>query len=102
MSDSFVTSWTVAHPASLFMGFPKQGYWSGLPFPPPGDLPNPGIEPRSPALQAECLPTEPPGKPLSPAFFFSPSYLPKGSPALPYFFFFFYQDMFLPTVTFYL
>ena len=51
------------------MGFPKQEYWSGLPFPPAGDLLNPGIEPRSPTLQAECLPPEPPGKPLSPAFF---------------------------------
>ena len=45
----------------LSMGFSRQGYWSGLPFPSPGDLPNPGIEPRSPALQAESLPYEPPG-----------------------------------------
>ena len=44
------------------MGFPRQEYWSGLPFLPPGDLPNPGIEPRSPALHVESLPTEPPGK----------------------------------------
>ena len=43
-------------------GFSRQGYWSGLPCPPPGDLPNPGIEPRSPALQANSLPSEPPGK----------------------------------------
>ena len=43
------------------MGFSKQEYWSGLPFPPPGDLPNPGIEPRSPALQADSLPSETPG-----------------------------------------
>ena len=44
-------------------GFSRQEYWSGLPRPPPGDLPNPGIEPRSPALQADSLPSEPPGKP---------------------------------------
>ena len=45
------------------MGFSRQEYWSGLPFPSPGDLPNPGIEPRSPALQADALSSEPPGKP---------------------------------------
>ena len=45
------------------MGFSRQEYWGGLPCPPPGNLPNPGIEPRSPALQADSLPTEPPGKP---------------------------------------
>ena len=45
------------------MGFSRQEYWSGLPCPPPGDLPYSGIEPRSPALQAESLPAEPPGKP---------------------------------------
>ena len=44
------------------MGFSRQGYWSGLPFPSPGDLPNPGIEPRSPTLQEDSLPCEPPGK----------------------------------------
>ena len=44
------------------MGFSKQEYWSGLPFPSPGDLPNPAIEPRSPALQADALSSEPPGK----------------------------------------
>ena len=44
------------------MGFPRQEYWSGLPFPSPGDLPHPGIEPGSPALQADALPSEPPGK----------------------------------------
>ena len=49
--------------APLFMGFSKQEYWSGLPCAPPGDLPNPGIEPRSPALQADSLPAEPQGKP---------------------------------------
>ena len=47
--------WTVAHQAPPSMGFSKQEYWSGLPFPSPGDLPNPGIEPRSPALQADAL-----------------------------------------------
>ena len=47
----FVTPWTVAHQASLYMGFPRQEYWSGLPVPSPGELPNQGIEPRSPALQ---------------------------------------------------
>ena len=47
------------------MKFSRQEYWSGLPFPSPGDLPDPRIEPRSPALQADALPFEPPGKPLS-------------------------------------
>ena len=45
------------------MGFSRQGYWNGLPFPSPGDLPDPGIEPGSPTLQADALPSEPPGKP---------------------------------------
>ena len=58
----FATPWTVAHQAPLSMGFSRQEYWSGLPFPSPGDLPNPGIEPRSPALQADTLTSEPPGK----------------------------------------
>ena len=52
----FVTPWTVARQASLSMGFPRQDYWSGLPFPFPGDLPNPGIKPVSPALQVDSLP----------------------------------------------
>ena len=56
-------SWTVAYQASLSMGFSRQEYWSGLPFPSPGGLPDPGIEPSSPALQADALPSEPPGKP---------------------------------------
>jgi len=47
------------------MGFSRQECWSGLSFPSPGDLPDPGIEPRSPALQADALPPEPPGKPLA-------------------------------------
>ena len=59
----FVTPWTVAYQAPSSMGFSRQGYWSGLPFPSPGDLPNQGIEPGSPTLQADALPSEPPGKP---------------------------------------
>ena len=55
----FVTPWTVAHQASLSMGLSRQEYWSGLPFPSPGGLPDRGIEPRSPALQADALPSEP-------------------------------------------
>ena len=51
------------HQALLSMEFSRQEHWSGLPCPPPGDLPNPGIKPRSPALQADSLPSEPPGKP---------------------------------------
>ena len=58
----FATLWTVAHQAPLSMGFSRQEYWSGLPFPSPGDLPNPGIKPGSPTLQADALPSEPPGK----------------------------------------
>ena len=58
----FETLWTVPHQASPSMGFSRQEYQSGLPFPSPEDLPNPGIEPRSPALQADALPSEPPGK----------------------------------------
>ena len=52
MSNSFVTPWTAAHQSPLYVEFSKQEYWSGLPFPPPGDLPNPGIEPMSPASPA--------------------------------------------------
>ena len=54
---------TVAHQAPLSMGFPKQEYWSGLPFPPSEDLPDPGIKPRSPALAGRFFTIEPPGKP---------------------------------------
>ena len=57
----FAIPWTVVYQASLSMGFSRQEYWSGLPFPSPGDLPDPGIDPRSPALQADALPSEPPG-----------------------------------------
>ena len=59
----FVTPWTVTHQAPLSMEFFRQEYWSGLPFPSPGDLSNPGIEPGSPSLQADALPSEPPGNP---------------------------------------
>ena len=61
-----VTLWTVAHHTSPSMGFSRQEHWSGLSFPPPGNLPDPGIEflsPVSPALQADSLPLEPSGKP---------------------------------------
>ena len=58
-----VTQWTVAHPSPHFMGFPRQEYRSGLPFTSPGDLPDPGMELRSPALQADSLLTEAPGSP---------------------------------------
>ena len=57
------TPWSVVLHAPLSIGFSRQEYWSGLPFPSPGDLPDPGIEPRSPALQADSLPTELPVKP---------------------------------------
>ena len=59
----FVTPWTVAYQAPLSMGFSRQEYRSRLPFPSPGDLPNPGIEPGSPALEADALTSDPPGKP---------------------------------------
>ena len=62
---TLVTPWTVACEVPLSMGFSRQEYWSRLPFPSPGDRPNPGIEPRFPALKADSLPTELQGKPLS-------------------------------------
>ena len=61
----FVTPWTEAYQAPQSVEFFRQEYWSGLPFPSPGDLPNPGIEPGSPALQADALPSEPPRNPIS-------------------------------------
>ena len=61
----FVTLWTVAYQALPSMGFSRQEYWSGLPFPSPEDLPDPRIEPGSPALQADTLTSEPPGKPTT-------------------------------------
>ena len=60
----FATPWTVVYKAPLSMEFTRQEYWSGLSFPSPGDLPDPRIEPRSPALCADALPSEPPGKPI--------------------------------------
>ena len=57
-----VTPWTVAHQAPLSMEFPRQEYWSGLPFPSPGDHPDPGMKHGSPALEADSLPSEPSGK----------------------------------------
>ena len=69
----FVTPWTVACQAPLSMEFSRQEYWSRLPFPPPGDLPNPGIEPTNPGMEPRCLAyqadsllSEPPGKPVRP------------------------------------
>jgi len=59
----FATPWTVAHQAPPSKGFSRQEYWSRSPFPSPGDLPDPGIEPKSPTLQADALTSEPPGKP---------------------------------------
>ena len=65
MSDSFVTPWTVAHQAPLSRGFPRQEYWSGLPFPSPGGHPNSGIKPTSPpAWIGRFFTTEPPEKPV--------------------------------------
>ena len=60
---TLVTLWTAACQAPLSMGFSRQEYWSGLPGPPPGDLPSPGIKPMSPAQLVDSLPSEPPGKP---------------------------------------
>ena len=62
MFDSFETPWTVACQTLLSMGFSRQEYWSGLPFPSPGDLLDPGTEPMSPALAGGFFTTEPPGK----------------------------------------
>ena len=63
LSNSFAAPWTEAFQAPLSKGFHRQKYWSGLPFPCPGDLPEPGIEPKSPALAGGFFATEPPGKP---------------------------------------
>ena len=63
MSDSFVTPWTVAYKAPLSIGFPRQEYWKGLPFPSPGDLPKWGIKSTSPASAWGFFTTESPGKP---------------------------------------
>ena len=61
--------WTVAHQAPLSMEFSRQEYWTGWPFPSPGDLPDSGVKPRSPALQADSLPSQSPGKPWKMLFF---------------------------------
>ena len=63
MSDSFATPWTIALEAPLSMGFSRQEYWSRLPFPPPGDLPDPGIELAYPELAGDSLPLSPKGSP---------------------------------------
>ena len=63
MSDSFATTWSVPRQPPLSMEFPRQEYWSALPFPSPEDLLNPGIEPRSPALAGTSFTTEPQGSP---------------------------------------
>ena len=59
----FATPWTVAYQAPQSMEFSREEYWSGLPYPSPGDLPHPQIKPGSPALQADTVPSGPPGKP---------------------------------------
>ena len=61
---ALATMWTVACQAPLCMWFSRGDYWNGLPFPSPVDLPDPGIKPMSPALEADSLPSEPPGKPI--------------------------------------
>ena len=63
-SDSPATPWTVACQAPLSIGFPRREHWSGLPFPSPGDLSNPGIQPSSPALAGRFFTAEPPAKPV--------------------------------------
>ena len=75
----FMTPWTVACQAPLSMGFSRQEDWSELPFPPPGDLPRPGIEPSSPALAAGFFTTEPPGKLDCSLLRSSERHRPKGS-----------------------
>ena len=65
MCPTLSTAKTLAHLAPLSMGFPRQQYQSALPFPSPGGLPNPGIEPGSPALQVDSLPSESPRRPMS-------------------------------------
>ena len=80
----FVTPWTVAHQALLSMAFPRQEYWSGLSFPSPGDLPDSGIKPGSPALAGRFFTTEPPGKPTSLLGSHSACHTgPQHSPSLP-------------------
>ena len=72
----FVTPWTVAHQAPLPIGFSRQEYWSRLPFPFPGDLPNPETEPRCPALQSHSLPYELPGKTrFNEIYYYTPDFI---------------------------
>ena len=89
----FYNTMDCSPPGSSVHGILRKEHWSGLPCPPPGDLPNPGIEPQSPALQADSLPTKPPGKPalryspwLKPGVFYKANYL-RGSLKLIFFFF---------------
>ena len=77
MSDSFVTLRNVAHLAPLFMGFPRQQYRSGLPYASPRDLPDPGIKPKSLALQMDSLTTEPPLAPSTGDLGCNPAWRPK-------------------------
>ena len=70
MCDSFATPWTAARQAPLSMGFPRQEDWSGLSFASPGDLPDPRIQPMSPALASGFFTTESPGKPLLKVYLF--------------------------------
>ena len=79
----FVTSWTVAHQAPLSVGFPRQGYWSRWPFPSPGSLPDPRIEPRFPVLQADSLLSEPQGEPQNKANYNTKKFLKGMSSILP-------------------
>ena len=72
VSYTFATPWTIACQVPLSMGFPRQQFWSGLPFPSPGDLRNLGIKPASPAWAAAFFPTEPPGK-SAPCKWFAPT-----------------------------
>ena len=65
VSSSFATPWAVAHQAPLSMGFSKQEYWSGVPFPSPEDLPDSGVKPASPALAGRLITSKPPGKPYA-------------------------------------
>ena len=79
----FATPWTVAYQAPS-MGFSRKEYWSGLLFPSPGDLPDPGIKPGSPALQADALSSEPPGKMIQPLWRTVQKFLKKLEIKLPY------------------
>ena len=77
MSNSFTALWTGAHQAHLSMGFPQQEYWSELPFPSPGDLPNPRIKPTFPALAGRFLTTKPTGQPIRRKYIIINAYIKK-------------------------